>query len=124
MRLTRSGLAIAAGFVVFSLLFSALVTSLNAAIPAAAAGLFAGYLTAKIAASRELAHGGITAGLVAAWLVARLPLPLGARVFVATLAVVAITAGAWIRANARIDRPENLAAESQGPDARSGEERS
>src|SRR4051812_4002853 len=120
MRLTRSGLAIAAGFVVFSLLFSALVPSLNAAIPAAAAGLFAGYLTAKIAASRELTHGGITAAFVAAWLVARLPLSLGARVFVATLAVVAITAGAWIRANARVDRPDNMTAESQRPEGRGG----
>jgi hypothetical protein len=43
--------------------------------------------------------------------------------FVATLAVIAISAGAWIRAHAKIDRPGNMAEDSQRPEGEGGEER-
>lgn len=124
MRFVRSGIAIAAGFMVFSFLFAILGPGLGAVLTTAAAGALAGYLTAKIAPSRELAHGGATAGLVAASLLAQPAFPLGIRMVVAALAVVAISAGAWIRANARIDRPENMTADSQRLPGAGGEERS
>ena len=103
--MARSGLAIAAGFVVFSILFTLIGPSLGAILTTASAGVMAGYLAAKIAASRELLHGGATAGLVAASLVVQPVLPLPARILVATLAAAAITAGAWVRMHARVGLP-------------------
>ena len=123
MRFVRSGMAIAAGFVVFSIIFTILGPGLGAVLTTAAAGVFAGYLVAKVASAHELAHGGATAGLVAASVVAQTAFPLGVRIVVATLAVVAISAGAWIRAHAKIDRPENMAEDSQRPEGEGGEER-
>jgi hypothetical protein len=108
MHLLRSGVAVAAGFTVFSLLFAVLGPGLGAVLTTLAAGLMAGYLTAKIALARELIHGGATAGLVAASLVVQPVLNLPVRLLVAAMAVAAITAGAWIRAHARLNRSDNL----------------
>jgi hypothetical protein len=133
MHMARSGLAIAAGFVVFSILFTVIGPTLGAILTTAAAGLMAGYLAAKIAPSRELIHGGATAGLVAASLIAQPVLPLPARILVAALAAAAITAGAWVRAQARVDPPVQSEAgrtfpgpshESRGHQGHGGEERS
>lgn len=133
MRFVRSGIAVAAGFLVFSAIFAVLGPSLGAVLASAGAGVMGGYLTAKLASAHELAHGGTTAGLVAASILAQAAFPLGVRVVVAALAVVAITAGAWIRANAKIDRPGNADAErpwsgppeeSRSPQGDGGEERS
>ena len=105
--------------------------SLGAILTTAAAGLMAGYLTAKISSGRELTHAGATAGLVAASLVFQPVLTLPARVLVAVLAVLAISAGAWVRVHARVDSPDNAhprgavpAAphDSRGPDGHGGEE--
>jgi hypothetical protein len=108
VRFVRSGIAVAAGFAVFSVLFAVLGPNLGAILTTGAAGLMAGYLTAKIALTRELLHGGATAGLVSASLIAQPVLPLPARLLVAAMAAAAITAGAWVRANARVDRPGNV----------------
>jgi hypothetical protein len=124
MRFVRSGIAIGAGFLVFSLVLSVLGPSMGAVLATTAGGVMAGYLTAKIASAHELLHGGAAAGLVAASILAQSAFPLGVRAFVAALAVVAISAGAWIRANAKSIRPENMAADSQRPDDAGGEERS
>ena len=105
MHLVRSGVAIAGGFLVFSIFFRVLGPPLGAVLTTAAAGVMAGYLAAKIAASRELLHGGATAGLVAASLVVQPVLPLPARILVAALAAAAITAGAWVRMHARFGSP-------------------
>jgi hypothetical protein len=107
MQLVRSGIAVGAGFLVFSILFRLLGPGLGAVLTTAAAGVMAGYLTAKIAPGHELTHGGVAAGLVAASLIAQPTFPLGVRAIVAVLSAIAISAGAWIRANARIDRPDN-----------------
>ena len=131
--MARSGLAVAAGFVVFSVLFTVIGPSLGAILTTAAAGLMAGYLTAKIASGREMAHAGATAGLVAASLVAQPVLPLPVRIFVAALAAAAISAGAWVRVHARVDPPDNAdprgavsapPRDSRDPDGHGGEERS
>src|SRR6478752_4298234 len=103
MRIARSGIAIAAGFLVFSIVFTLLGPSLGAVLTTAAAGLISGYLAAKLAPSHVLMHGGATAGLVAASLVAQPVLALPVRVLVAGLSALAITAGAWVRARARVD---------------------
>jgi len=124
MRFVRSGIAIATGFMVFSFLFAVIGPGLGAILTTAAAGAMAGYLAAKLAPSRELAHGGATAALVAASLLAQPAFPIGVRILVAALAIVAISAGAWIRANARIDRPEDMTADSRRPPGDGGEERS
>ena len=57
MQMARSGLAVAAGFVVFSILFTVIGPSLGAILTTAAAGLMAGYLTA--AAVREMFSGDV-----------------------------------------------------------------
>ena len=106
MRFVRSGIAIAAGFVVFSILFSLMGPMLGAILTTVPGGLMAGYLTAKIAQSREALHGGATAGLVAASIVVQPVLTLPARILVAAIAAAAITAGAWVRGQARMNRPE------------------
>src|SRR3954467_8817436 len=133
MRFVRSGIAVAAGFLVFSVIFAVLGPSLGAVLASAGAGVMGGYLTAKLASAHELAHGGTTAGLVAASILAQSAFPLGVRVTVAVLAVVAISAGAWIRANAKVDRLHNSDAgaamseppdESPSLDGDGGEERS
>jgi uncharacterized membrane protein SpoIIM required for sporulation len=71
-----------------------------------AAGVMAGYVTAKIARAREMLHGGATAGLVAVSLIPQAVLTLPARLLVAAMAVAAITAGAWVRAQSRRHRDE------------------
>src|SRR3954447_17986624 len=124
MHLVRSGIAVAAGLMVFSIVFGVLGPGLGAILTTAAAGLMAGYLTAKIAGARELTHGGAAAGLVAASLLAQPAFAFGVRIVVAALAVVAITAGAWIRANATMHAPEQMAADRQSPQGTGGEERS
>ena len=108
MQLARSGIAVGAGFAVFSVIFAALGPGLGAVLTTLAAGLIAGYLTAKIARGKELAHGGATAGLVAASLVVQAVLSLPARLFVAGIAVAAITGGAWVRAQSRTLRAETV----------------
>ena len=99
----------------------------------AAAGLMAGYLTAKLAVRREMTHAGATAGLVAASLVVQPVLTLPVRIFVAGLAVLAISAGGWVRGHARIDAPDNADSrqampgpphDSRSPEGHGGEERS
>jgi hypothetical protein len=105
MRFVRSGIAVAAGFVVFSILFALLGPPLGAILTTLAAGVMAGYLTAKIAQAREMMHGGATAGLVAASMIFQPVLPLPARVFVAAMAAATITAGAWVRTHARVNGP-------------------
>ena len=131
--MARSGLAVAAGFVVFSTLFTVIGPSLGAILTTAAAGLMAGYLTAKLAASRELTHAGATAGLVAASLVFQPVLTLPVRMFVAGLAVLAISAGGWVRVHARVDAPDNTDSrqavsgpprDSRKPEGHGGEEHS
>jgi len=133
MQMARSGLAVAAGFVVFSILFTVIGPSLGAILTTAAAGLMAGYLTAKIAAGREMTHAGATAGLVAASLVVQPVLALPVRMFVAALALLAISAGAWVRVHARVDPPDHAQPrgavsvpprDSRGPHGHGGEERS
>jgi hypothetical protein len=133
MPLARSGLAVGAGFVIFSLLFTVIGPTMGAILTTVASGLIAGYVAAKIAAWRELAHGGATAGLVAASLVFQPVLTLPARMLVATLAVAAITAGAWIRGQARVSAPDMSEAartepgpprDSRDHQDRGGEERS
>jgi hypothetical protein len=108
MHFARSGIAVAAGFAVFSGLFALLGPTLGAILTTVAAGLMSGYLTAKLAQRRGLAHGGATAGLVAATLVVQPVLPVPARLLIAAMAVATITAGAWIRANAQPDGTENM----------------
>jgi hypothetical protein len=133
MQMARSGLAVAAGFVVFSVLFTVIGPSLGAILTTAAAGLMAGYLTAKLAVRREMTHAGATAGLVAASLVVQPVLTLPVRIFVAGLAVLAISAGGWVRVHARIDAPGNADSrqakpgpphDSRSPEGHGGEERS
>src|SRR5690242_16821838 len=102
--MARSGIAVAAGFAVFSVVLALLGPGLGAVLTTTAAGLIAGYLTAKIAMRRELVHGGATAGLVAASLVIQSAFPLGVRMLVAVLGAIAISAGAWIRGQARMAR--------------------
>jgi hypothetical protein len=123
MHLVRSGIAVAAGLMVFSIVFAVLGPGLGAILTTAAAGLMAGYLTAKIAGARELTHGGAAAGLVAASLLAQPAFAFGIRIVVAALAVIAISAGAWIRANATMHGPEQISAEGH-PQGTGGEERS
>jgi hypothetical protein len=118
VHLVRSGIAVGGGFVVFSILFRLLGPNLGAILPTVAGGLMAGYLTARIAQTRELLHGGATAGLTAASLIVQPVLTLQERVLVAAIAAAAITAGAWVRGQARVARVN-------GPDHRvDGEERS
>jgi hypothetical protein len=104
MQLVRSGIAVAAGFAIFSVLFGVLGPGLGAVLTTMGAGVMAGYVTAKIAPGREMLHGGATAGVVAASLVAQSALTLPARMLVAAMAIAAITAGAWVRAHARPER--------------------
>jgi hypothetical protein len=109
MHLLRSGIAIAAGFAVFSVLFTLLGPTLGALLTTVAAGLMGGYLAAKIAQRRELMHGGAAAGLVAASLVVQPVLTLPGRLLIAAVAVATMTAGAWVRASARdASQPENV----------------
>ena len=102
MRWARSGLAVAAGFTIFSVLFAVLGPGLGAVLTTLAGGVMAGYLTAKIAQSRELLHGGAAAVLVAASVVSQSALTLPARILVAVIAAAAITAGAWVRSQGRL----------------------
>jgi hypothetical protein len=99
----RSVIAVGAGFLVFSVLFTLLGPGLGAILTAIAAGLMAGYISGKIAQSRELTHGGVTAGLTAAALLGapQVTMTIGARVMVAVIAAAAITAGSWVRGQAR-----------------------
>jgi hypothetical protein len=106
VHLVRSGIAVGGGFVVFTILFRLLGPTLGAILPTVAGGLMAGYLTAKIAQRRELLHGGATAGLTAASVIAQPVLTLSARVLVAAIAAAAITAGAWVRGQARASGPD------------------
>jgi hypothetical protein len=132
MEMARSGLAVAAGFVVFSVLFTLIGPSLGAILTTAAAGLMAGYLAAKIAGWREVTHGGATAGLVAASLIFQPVFTLPARIVIAVLAAAAITAGAWVRMHARLSLPDTSASQrtvanpprdSRGHQGHGGEER-
>ena len=118
MPLARSGIAVAAGFAVFSILFAVLGPGLGALLTTAAAGLLAGYLTAKLALRREVVHGWATAGLVATSLLVQPVLTLPARVLVAGLAAAAITGGAWIRAQGRMLEDD---VSRQNPDGGDGE---
>ena len=133
MQMARSGLAVAAGFVVFSVLFTVIGPTLGAILTTGAAGVMAGYLTAKLSTSREMTHAGATGGLVAASLVFQPVLTLPVRIFVAVLAALAISAGAWVRVHARVDPPDNAdpgravsgpPRESRAPEGHGGEERS
>jgi hypothetical protein len=100
MQIVRSASAVLAGFVVFVLLFAVLGGGLGLVLAAIAGGLMAGYVTAKIIQSRELAHGGAAAGLAAGYLLlAPLPAPTGA--MLAVIAALAVTGGAWVRGQAR-----------------------
>src|SRR5689334_21366024 len=112
MHLARSGISVAAGFAVFSVLFTLLGPSLGAVLTTLGAGLMGGYLTAKLAGWQEMAHAGATAGLVAASILAQPALNLPARAFVAALAVAAITAGGWVRGQARMHLPARAPEES------------
>ena len=133
MQMARSGLAVAAGFVVFSVLFTVIGPTLGAILTTGAAGVMAGYLTAKLSTSREMTHAGATGGLVAASLVFQPVLTLPVRIFVAVLAALAISAGAWVRVHARVDPPDNTdpgravsgpPRDSRAPEGHGGEERS
>jgi len=124
MHVVRSGIAIAAGFLIFSVVFRLLGPGLGAVLTTGAAGVIAGYLTVKLAPSRPMLHGGATAGLVAASLIAQPVFAIPVRLIVAALSVLAITAGAWIRAQARGDRSENMSEQSRSPQGDGGEERS
>ena len=62
--------------------------------------------------------------LVAASLIAQPVFTIPVRLIVAALSVLAITAGAWIRAQARGDRSENMSEQSRSPQGDGGEERS
>ena len=124
MRIARSGIAIAAGFLIFSIIFTLLGPSLGAVLTTGAAGLIAGYLTVKLAPARGMLHGGATAGLVAASLIAQPIFTLSVRLIIAALSVLAITAGAWIRSRARGDRSENMSEHSRSAEGDGGEERS
>ena len=124
MHLVRSGIAIAAGFLIFSIVFTLLGPGLGAVLTTGAAGLIAGYLTVKLAPSRAMLHGGATAGLVAASLIAQPVFTLPVRLVVSALSVVAITAGAWIRAQAQGARAENMSEHSRHAQGGGGEERS
>jgi hypothetical protein len=106
MQFVRSGIAVAVGFTIFSGLFAVIGPSLGAVLTTIAAGVMAGYVTAKIARAREMLHGGATAGLVAVSLIPQAVLTLPARLLVAAMAVAAITAGAWVRAQSRRHRDE------------------
>ncbi len=119
MQFARSGIAVAAGFAVFSVLFAVLGPSLGAVLTTIAAGVMAGYLTAKIARGREMLHGGATAVLVAASLVPQSVLTLPARLLVAAMAVAAITGGAWVRAQGRMHGPESVGSGDQSLSRRS-----
>jgi len=128
MQFVRSGIAVSAGFAVFSVLFAVLGPSLGAVLTTIAAGVMAGYLTAKIARGREMLHGGATAILVAASLVPQSVLTLPARLLVAAMAVAAITGGAWVRAQGRMHGAEPVGDEDQSlsrrsPEGEGGEER-
>ena len=114
MRFVRSGVGIAAGFAIFSGLFAVIGPSLGAVLTTVAAGVMAGYMTAKIARDREMLHGGATAGLVALSVIPQSMLTLPARLLVAGMAAAAITAGAWIRAQSRRHRDEAAAAGGEG----------
>lgn len=113
MRFVRSGIAVAAGFVIFSGLFALLGPSLGAVLTTIAAGVMAGYVTAKIARSREMLHGSATAGLVAVSLIPQSVLTLPARLLVAAMAVAAITAGAWVRGQSRRHRDDVVSEQDQ-----------
>jgi hypothetical protein len=104
MQFVRSGIAVAAGFAIFSVLFAVLGPGLGAVLTTIAGGVMSGYLTAKIARGREMLHGIATAGLVAASLTAQSVLTLPARLLVAAIAVAAISAGAWVRAHSHVDQ--------------------
>ena len=126
MQLVRSGIAVGAGFAIFSVIFAVLGPGLGAVLTTLAAGLIAGYLTAKIAREKELTHGGATAGLVAASIVVQAVLSLPARLLVAGIAVAAITGGAWVRAQGRRYGAETIVDERnsmsrRGPEAGGGE---
>src|SRR3954468_17997682 len=98
MRFARRGIAVVTGFIVFSFVFAVIGPSMGAVLTSIGAGLVSGYLTAKIAPSRPFAHGGATAGLVAAPLTAQPVFALGTRAIIAALSAAAVSAGAWIRA--------------------------
>ena len=101
MRWTRSAIAVAAGVSIFAILFILLGPRLGAVLTSVAAGLMSGYFTAKIALTREVLHGGATAVLVAVYVLPLPVLPFPMRVVTAALAAAAITAGAWVRGQAR-----------------------
>lgn len=105
-----SVVAVGAGFVIFSVLFSLLGSLLGAVIATIPAGLMAGYLSGKLAGSREVLHAGVAAGLVGAALLAapQLPFTLTLRVIVTVLAVGTLTAGAWVREQARLAGVDDL----------------
>ena len=113
MQFVRSGIAVAAGFAIFSGLFAVIGPSLGAVLTTIAAGVMAGYVTAKIALGREMLHGAATAGLVAVSLIPQSVLTLPARLLVAAMAVAAITAGAWVRAQSRMHRNEVVSEQDQ-----------
>jgi hypothetical protein len=113
MQFARSGMAVAIGFAIFSGLFAVIGPSLGAVLTTIAAGVMAGYLTAKIARNREMVHGGATAGLVAVSLVPQSVLTLPARLLVAAIAVAAISGGAWVRAQSRILRDDTVGERDQ-----------
>ena len=114
MQLVRSGIAVAAGFAVFSILFAVLGPNLGAILTTLGAGLMAGYLAAKIAGSREVIHGVATAALVALSLVIQPVLTLPARILVAIMAAATIAAGSWVRANAGPNSVDHVRRSPQG----------
>jgi hypothetical protein len=113
MQFVRSGIAVAVGFAIFSGLFAVIGPSLGAVLTTVAAGVMAGYVTAKLARSREMLHGGATAGLVAVSIVPQSVLTLPARLLVAAMAVAAITAGAWVRGQSRMNRDDVVSEQNQ-----------
>lgn len=121
MQFARSGIAVGAGFVIFSGLFAVIGPGMGAVLTTIAAGVMAGYVTAKIAQGREMLHGGATAALVAVSIVPQSVLTLPARLLVAAMAVAAITAGAWVRTQSRRHRDEDLSRPS--PQGEGGEGR-
>lgn len=125
MRFARSGIAVATGFIVFSFVFAVIGPSMGAVLTSIGAGLVSGYLTAKIAPSRPFAHGGATAGLVAASLIAQPVFDLGTRAIIAALSAAAVSAGAWIRAQADAARADITVTDvRRTPAGTAGEERS
>jgi hypothetical protein len=125
MRFARSGVAVATGFIVFSFVFAVIGPSMGAALTCIGAGLVSGYLGAKIAPSRPLIHGGATAGLVAASIIAQPVFDLGTRAIIAALAAAAVWSGAWIRAQANAARADITVEDvRRGPQGHGGEGRS